>query len=105
MSDERYALGASDTAGKIAGGRFRFRTRHILFLTFLCCAILGIPGMFYIVGIVLGAGVSFMLIFVPLIALQFLFILLIPALRKQLLVSPDAAVNLDAGDETLGSPR
>jgi hypothetical protein len=77
--DARYAIPAVRESPR--GRVFRFRTRHLLYITFAVCAALGIPGLMYAAIWIVGPW----LLLGPLMLVQFLFILLIPPLRHRLL--------------------
>jgi membrane protein implicated in regulation of membrane protease activity len=65
----------------------QFQTRHIICLITATCILLGIPGGMFVVGVVVAPWIWFFLIICPLILIQFLFVLLVPALRRRLLPS------------------
>jgi hypothetical protein len=74
-----------DAYRELADEPIRFRLRHILYLVTATCAVLGIPWLMYIFGVLVGAWMMFALIVGPLMFLQLLFILLVPPLRNKLL--------------------
>ena len=69
------------------GRGFRYRTRHLLYITLAVCVALGIPGLMYAVIAIAGGW----LILAPLILVQLVFILLIRPLRHRLLGAENAA--------------
>jgi fatty acid desaturase len=74
-----------DAHRQLGGQPIRFRTRHVLYIVTIVCALLGIPGWLYIAGIVIGPWFLFIVVVGPLLLMQFLFVLLIPPLRHKLL--------------------
>jgi hypothetical protein len=69
----------------------RFRTRHTIYLITVTCVLLAIPGGMFVVGVVVAPWIWFFLIICPLVMMQFLFVLLVPVLRRKLLDSRDEA--------------
>ena len=96
MSGEHFTENSIDQSGNRP---IRFRTRHIFYLLTVLCVIMGIPGGLFVVGVVVAPWLWFFFIIGPLMSLQFLFILLIPPLRRKLLrPGEDASVGTAAED-------
>jgi hypothetical protein len=74
----------NDETTRQLGGPMRFRTRHVFYLLTVACLLLGVPGWMYVAGVVVGPWIFFILTVGPLMLMQFVFILLIPPLRRRL---------------------
>jgi hypothetical protein len=75
--------------------RFRFRLRHVLLLVTVVCLFLGVPMLGYTFGTLLSAIAIATGLLLPLIALQLIFILIVPGLRRRLLRIPTDDQNTD----------
>jgi len=85
MDEKELANEASDHSG---GSPIRFQIRHLFYVTTIICALLGIPGLMYVAFMVFSPSLLISL----LILAQFMFILLVPPLRRKLLHFGNVAV-------------